>query len=299
MSVEQFKFLKNCMNNDIFRKSFSELAISTFGINFDEWYREGYLGENYINYSFLSEEKVVANVSVNKFNIIYDGKVKNAIQLGTVMTHENYRNKSLIRKLMNIIFKEYEECELIYLFANKNVLDFYPKFGFKRVIEGKYEMNPKQLSEQQLNNNAIIKLDIKKDEHIGILKRLQEDRFPVSQKLGIIKDKYLLDLYCNCEYREDLYYITEEDVIVIFRREEDIVKIYDILSKDKFNLDNIISKVIRKDDKKIQFSFIPESSNYKIEFELEDKSDCALYVKEGKEKLKLNEGILFPETSHT
>ena len=267
MSVEQFKFLKNCMNNDIFRKSFSELALSTFEINFDEWYREGYLGENYINYSYLSEEKVVANVSVNKFNIIYDGKVKNAIQLGTVMTHKNYRNKSLIRKLMNIIFKEYEECELIYLFANKSVLDFYPKFGYKRVVEGKYDMNLKHLSELQLENNAVIKLDINKDEHITILKELQEDRFPVSQKLGIIKDKNLLDLYCNCEYGEDLYYITEDDVIVIFRREDDMVKIYDILSKDKFNLDNIISKIIRKDDRKIQFSFIPESSNYIIEFE--------------------------------
>lgn len=297
--MEEYKFLKNYISDDVYRKSFSDLAISTFGINFDEWYREGYLGENYINYSYLCEEKVVANVSVNKFNIIYDGKVKNAIQLGTVMTHENYRNKSLIRKLMNIIFKEYEECELIYLFANKSVLDFYPKFGFKRVVEGKYEMNLKQLSELQLENNAIIKLDINKDEHITILKKLQEDRFPVSQRLGIIKDKNLLDLYCNCEYGEDLYYITEEDVIVIFRREEDIVKIYDILSKDKFNLDNIISKVIIKNDKKIQFSFIPESSNYKIEFELEDKSDSALFIKEGEEKLKLEDGILFPETSHT
>lgn len=297
--MEEYKFLKNYISDDVYRKSFSDLAISTFGINFDEWYRQGYLGENYINYSYLCEEKVVANVSVNKFNIIYNGKVKIAIQLGTVMTNENYRNKSLIRKLMNIIFKEYEECELIYLFANKSVLDFYPKFGFKRVVEGKYEMNLKQLSELQLENNAIIKLDINKDEHITILKKLQEDRFPVSQRLGIIKDKNLLDLYCNCEYGEDLYYITEEDVIVIFRREEDIVKIYDILSKDKFNLDNIISKVIIKNDKKIQFSFIPESSNYKIEFELEDKSDSALFIKVGEEKLKLEDGILFPETSHT
>lgn len=297
MSVEQFKFLKNYMNNDIYRKSFSELAISTFGINFDEWYKEGYLGENYINYSYLYEEKVVANISVNKFNIIYNGKVKNAIQLGTVMTHKNYRNKRLIKKLMNIVLKEYEECDLIYLFANDTVLDFYPKFGFKRVIEGKYEMDPEQISQAQLNNDAIIKLDLNKEEHIQIVKRLQEDRFPVSQKLGIINDKCLLDLYCNCEYIEDLYYITEDDVIVIFRREDDIVKIYDILSKGKFNLDKIISKVIRKNDKKIQFGFIPESSNYKIEFELEDKSDCALFVKEGKEKLK--DGILFPETSHT
>lgn len=285
------------MNNDIYRKSFSELAISTFGINFDEWYREGYLGENYINYSYLCEEKVIANVSVNKFNIIYNGKVKNAIQLGTVMTHKNYRNKRLIKKLMNIVLKEYEECDLIYLFANDTVLDFYPKFGFKRVIEGKYEMDPEQISQAQLNNDAVIKLDLNKEENRRIVKRLQEDRFPVSQKLGIINDKCLLNLYCNCEFKDNLYYVYEEDIVVILRREDNVVKLYDIFSEGKFNLDNIISKIIRKNDKKIQFNFIPESSNYKIEFGLEDKSDCALFVKEGKVELK--DGILFPETSHT
>jgi len=295
--MEQFKVISNYMENDKYRKRFNELAIKTFSINFDEWYKEGYLGEEYINYSFLCENKVVANVSVNKFNIICNGKLKKAIQLGTVMTDENYRNKGLIRKLMDKVLKEYEYYDLIYLFANDSVLDFYPKFGFKRVIEGKYQMDIKEVNELELNNDKVIKLDLKNEEHKIITKRLTENRVPISRKLGVVNDSWPLKLCCNYGFREDLYYIKEEDTIIILRRENNVVNLFDVLSEDDFDLDNIISKVIRKEDKSIQFNFIPKSKKYKIQFELEENTEDTLFVKEGKGNLE--DGILFPKTSHT
>ena len=295
--MEQFKFIKNYLKNDKYRKSFSELGMKTFSINFDKWYREGYLGDNYINYSFLHEEKVVANVSANKFNIIHNGELKKAIQLGTVMTDENYRNKGLIRKLMDTILKEYENYDLIYLFANDSVLDFYPKFGFKKVIEGKYELDTKEINGLELNNENIIKLDLENEEQKNIIKRLAENRVPISKELGIVNDSSILNLYCNYEFREDLYYIKEEDTIIILRRENNVVNLFDVLSEDDFDLDNIISKVIRKEDKSIQFNFIPKSKKYKIQFELEENTEDTLFVKERKGNLEY--GILFPKTSHT
>lgn len=295
--MEQFKFISNYMNNDEYRKSFNELAMKTYNINFDKWFKEGCINDNYINYSYLCEEKVVANVSINKFNIIYNGKINKAIQLGTVMTDKNYRNKGLIRKLMDIILKEYEDYDLIYLLANNTVLDFYPKFGYKRVIEGKYEMDVREINELELYNDNIIKLDLENEDHKRIIERLIKNRVPISQKLGIIKDYWPLYTYCNYEFRDDLYYLEEEKIIVILRRENNTLELYDILSEKNFVLDNIISKVLRKEDKKVKFEFIPESKKYKIDFELEDKLNDALFVLEGKETLE--DGILFPMTSHT
>lgn len=295
--MEQFKFISNYMNNDEYRKSFNELAMKTYNINFDKWFKEGCINDNYINYSYLCEEKVVANVSINKFNIIYNGKINKAIQLGTVMTDKNYRNKGLIRKLMDIILKEYEDYDLIYLLANNTVLDFYPKLGFKRVIEGKYEMDAREINELELYNDNIIKLDLENEEHKRIIEKLIKNRVPISQKLGIIKDYWPLYIYCNYEFRDDLYYLEEEKIIVILRRENNTLELYDILSEKNFVLDNIISKVLRKEDKKVKFEFTPESKKYKIDFELEDKLNDALFVLKGKETLE--DGILFPMTSHT
>lgn len=67
--MEQFKFISNYMKNDEYRKSFNELALKTFCLDFDEWFVKGFLDDNYINYSFLSGNKIVANVSINKFNL--------------------------------------------------------------------------------------------------------------------------------------------------------------------------------------------------------------------------------------
>ena len=236
-------------------------------------------------------------MSANKFNIIHNGELKKAIQLGTVMTDEHYRNKGLIRKLMDTILKEYENYDLIYLFANDSVLDFYPKFGFKKVIEGKYEMDTKEITALELNNDKVIKLDLENEEQKNIIKRLAENRVPISKELGIVNDSSILNLYCNYEFREDLYYIKEEDTIIILRRENNVVNLFDVLSEDDFDLDNIISKVIRKEDKSIQFNFIPKSKKYKIQFELEENTEDILFVKEG--KVNLEDGILFPKTSHT
>ena len=62
------------------------------------------------------------------------GEEKQYIQLGTVMTHPDYRKKGLSRVLTNKAIADYrEKCDLIYLFANSSVLNFYPKFGFGRI----------------------------------------------------------------------------------------------------------------------------------------------------------------------
>lgn len=294
--MEQFKFISNYMKDEKYRKSFNELAIKTFCLDFDKWFKEGFIDENYINYSFLCGEKIVANVSVNKFNIIYNGKLNKAIQLGTVMTDEAYRNNGLIRKLMDIILKEYEEYDLIYLFANKNVLDFYPKFGFKRVVEGKYEMNTHGLSNTQLNPN-IIKLELENEEHKKVVKKIAKNRVPLSQKLCAIKDNWPLYIHCNYEFKEDLYYLKDKNIIVILRRNNNIINLYDILSEKNFELDEIVEEIIQYTDEKIRFEFIPESNKYSIEFELNDETVDTLFVLKGKETLSA--GVVFPMTSHT
>lgn len=50
------------------------------------------------------------------------------------MTDVKYRDQGLLRIIMEKVIAEWKDkCELIYLFANDSVLDFYPKFGFDKV----------------------------------------------------------------------------------------------------------------------------------------------------------------------
>jgi hypothetical protein len=72
-----------------------QLAEDTFEINFIEWYESGYWGENYIPYSLVDGKKVIANASVTKSKMIINEQSYETIQIGTVMTAENYRSKGL------------------------------------------------------------------------------------------------------------------------------------------------------------------------------------------------------------
>ena len=56
------------------------------------------------------------------------------------------------------------------------------------------------------------------------------NRQPIYQRLGVYNDIWPLLVYCFYEYKDDLYYLVDEDVIVIIRREDGRLHIYDILS---------------------------------------------------------------------
>ena len=127
-----YEMIKNYKDNESLRLSFNELAGKTFGQDFEDWYQNGFWRENYVPYSIVENGKVIANVSVNITDILWDGELKKFIQLGTVMTEENHRNKGLIRQLMEEVEKDYgTKVDGMYLFANDSVVEFYPKFGFK------------------------------------------------------------------------------------------------------------------------------------------------------------------------
>jgi len=133
------ELVKNYRHNEVLRRSFNALTEQTFGFHFEDWYRLGYWREDYVPYSIVEEGQVVANVSVNHTNFLYRGELIRLVQLGTVMTHPDYRGQGLIRRLMEEIEEDYAaRVDGMYLFANDEVLDFYPKFGFRTGRERQY-----------------------------------------------------------------------------------------------------------------------------------------------------------------
>lgn len=118
----KYTYVKDYKNNDKLRGSFNELAKKVYHIDFADWYDNGFWGEEYIPYSLVDGESIIANVSVKLMDFKMDGIDKNYIQIGTVMTDERYRRLGLIRYLMDKIIHEYKgKVDGIYLFANDTV----------------------------------------------------------------------------------------------------------------------------------------------------------------------------------
>ncbi|MFJ8064031.1 GNAT family N-acetyltransferase [Psychrobacillus sp. NPDC096426] len=258
----ELQFIKNYRDNEQHRESFFELANSVFGLNFKGWYQHGFWGMGYIPFSYVVEDKVVANVSINIIDLIIQGNQKRALQVGTVMTHPDYRNRGLSKSLMNKVLDDYKMYDLIYLFANENVLDFYPKFGFEIVEEYQFSMN--YLSNQK-SKNALRKLDITNMDEIKFIFKFAKERIPVSQRFSTVNSHEILMYYCLTVFCNDIYYLESEDAIIIYREDENQINLFDIISKQKINFNHILIEISGEGSKRIIFHYTPDYEGFLFE----------------------------------
>ena len=131
-----YDYRRGCLTDGALRASFNRLTREVFGFDFEKWHAQGYWTDSLTSYRpnmLLDGGAVVANVSETRLRFSLDGRFYDCIQLGTVMTDPAYRGRGLSRRLMETVLAQ--DCDLFYLYANDSVLDFYPKFGFRRVRE--------------------------------------------------------------------------------------------------------------------------------------------------------------------
>ncbi|MED5017764.1 GNAT family N-acetyltransferase [Paenibacillus chibensis] len=254
--MQELLFTKDYKNNEALRESFFELATNTFGLNFENWYQKGYWSERYIPFSFVEGDQVVANVSVNLLEFIINGEKKQAIQIGTVMTHPEYRKRGLSASLMNKVLEEYEnKYDFMYLFANDTVLDFYPKFGFKPVEEHLFSMD---FTPSQFEHTGIRKLNVNQADDLRLIHKFASERMPVSQRFGTDCTQGILMYYCLNVFSDDIYYLENENAIAIYKKENNHMDIFDIISIQEVNIQDILPKLAGIDTENITFHFTPD-----------------------------------------
>ncbi len=293
MELMNYQLISDYKDNELYRKTFNDLAESTFDINFEEWYKHGFWNDKYVCYSYLDKNKVIANVSVNKMDLIYQGNDYRALQIGTVMTHPDYRNQGLAQELINHVISKYEQdYDFFYLFANDTVLDFYPKFGFERVEESSFTVDATSLKKR---NYKIKKLNPDDELDFQLISRIVSNRVPLSSILDVKNSEDLLMFYLLIALRDAIYYIEELDAIVLYEQEEEDLYVLDIISTKKLDIVEVLGFLANKKIETIHVSFTPEKNKY---------IDAA-YIIETEDMLFMRPNLftadpyfLFPATSH-
>lgn len=275
--MEKFELVSDYRNNESLKESFNALAIRTFELDFRGWYNKNYWNDKYIPYSFLDEDKIIANASVNKMSIIINGKTYRAIQIGTVMTDENYRNQGLAKQLMQHIMKQHENtCDFIYLFANDTVLDFYPKFDFTRLNESEFSLNLSK-SPIQMNKNSNVKpLTIEND--ITLCEKFAKNRYVNSTVLDVKQNESLLMFYFTLVFHEAIFYLEDLETIVLMEEEEETLHIFDIISLEAPNIEAVLASIVKETTKKVVFYFTPDFTIVGMTATLMPNDDDALFV---------------------
>lgn len=221
------------------------------------------------------------------------GESKSYVQIGTVMTDEEYRGQELSRVLMEIVLKEWEDkCDIIYLFANDSVLDFYPKFGFQMCNEYQYSMS----IIKECKYGKVRKINMEDDNDIVSVYNMACNTLPFS-KVSVKHNQSLIMFYATYFMKDSIYYIEEYDTVVICEFDEEILYLQEVLSTSKVNLDSIINSIVADKTKKVVLGFTPnEVSAY--EKSLLKEEDTTLFIRKIKDNPFKSEDIMFPVLSH-
>ena len=229
------EIVKHYRNNKALRDSFNALAEATFGLNFENWYQMGYWGDNYDPYSVVIDGTVVANVSLNRTDMVLDGQRKRLYQLGTVMTAEGHRNKGYIRAIMAEIEKDTADADGVYLFGNDSVLEFYPKFGFWKNREFVWE---KTVSQSGPCTTERVLMD-SPENRAALAGAMGASTFPGGCRM--VDNPGLIFFYAAQFMQDCVYYSKALDAWVIAEIEDGEMTLHSVFGAENCTLDAVIA----------------------------------------------------------
>ena len=290
---KDYTFLIGYQREGQYRKALSDLAKKIFGLSFEDWYQTGYWNEKYIPYTLFNGDQAVANSSVNimDFNVL--GEKKRYIQIGTVLTDEAYRNQGLTRFLMEYILQEWDDqCDLIYLFANRTVLEMYPKFGFTSVKEYVYSTS---IEKNAQPGAGFEKLNMDLHANRELLYEYAKNTKPFG-KLCMSENADLVMFYCTSFLKDNVYYIKALDLIVVAMFNEGQLHLWDVFGKREVELDQVINKLIGPETNELLLGFTPrDPTGYEVK---ELIGDDTLFVQKDKVALFAENKLMFSLLSH-
>ncbi len=261
IDLNQYKICENYRDNDYLRNEFFNLVRYVFpSTDFEKWYLKGYWAENYIPYSILVDNKIIANASISKMNLLINGKNINGIQFGTVGTLPEYQKQGFSRILMDYVLHKYQDyTDIFFLFANDTVLDFYPKFGFKRFMEFAF------VAKSNLPQPAYSarKLNINNKSDISLISDLLKSRFTLTEVFGAVDYDFITMWHILNIYPNNLYYLNNEEAIFILTEEKDKIHIWDVIFIKPFDIEASIANILKSNQiKSIIYYFPPDQLNY-------------------------------------
>lgn len=278
-------------DNRELRDSFNSLAEQTFGgLNFEGWYQNGFWGDSYDPHSILLDGRVVANVSVNRCDLQIGGRQYRILQLGTVMTAPEHRGRGLSRAIMEFIEPLMAAADGVYLFGSDSVVDFYPRFGFRRGRELEYrkavrQSGPCAAEQVRMDGPAA---------WARLSRAMEQSRFREGCKM--VGNPELVFFYVSQFMQESVWYIPALDAWTVAELEEGKLTVYSIFAGADVRVDDVIA-AFGPEVRSAVLGFAPESAEgWEVSELLEE--DCNFFVRGGVFDEFEARGLRIPSLSH-
>ena len=241
------------------REAFFDFVPEVFGgLSFREWYARGCWPGTYRPRAIVDDSgQVVATAASSRLQLLVDGRRQPALQLATVGTRPEYRGRGFSRQLLESVLDEARPGDVVFLYGNDSVHDFYPRFGFRRVVE-------KQFVRHRTDRRAVggrgrlRRLKTSDERDFDLIRSLAHERPPVSERFGALDYAHIL--FWHALYVVPTAFVLHEPSgsILAATRVGSRAIVHDFLSHDPGSFARIERELFSAEIRELIFEFTPE-----------------------------------------
>lgn len=178
--------------------------------------------------------RVISHVGVLEMNLVVGGRPMHVGGIHAVATHPDHRRRGHCRALLEESLAWCEgRFDALLLTAGEPAI--YERFGFRVVPEHRFAGK-----KGGSGGRGLRLLDRKSAADGQLLLRLLDKRAPVSERLGIVRDRaiFLFDTASwPLRYAEDL------DAVIAYSVEEGVLQLYDVVTERMPTLDDVLAHI--------------------------------------------------------
>lgn len=223
--------------------------------DFRPWYTRGGWTPAYASHALADDGgEIVASVSVMRMRAVVGGREVRAAQLGAVGVVPERRREGLMRPLLADVLRRLDaETDLVFLYANDSVLDFYPRFGFRPARESAFEL---AVAVHPAPEPAP-RLDLDDPSHCGALLAAWARSLPPTERFGA-RDYGSAALWNVLAFHRDDVHALGPGVHVVAAQRGDVLDLVDVAAPERFDLRAALPRLVRAPVARVRFGFCPE-----------------------------------------
>ena len=238
----------NRCSDPAYEALFDEHIQEVYGFSFSPWLERKLWDERYESYSVIANGRILANVCIFKTDMLIGGQPVRAHQFGAVSTRASERNKGLSRRLLEHVLSIYPDT-LAFMAANPSALDFYPRFGFRRVQTYRPEIAV------SIDNSPDKAVRLDPDDSL-VLGALHGPRV-YSGLVDSMNTQSVQRFHLLLNHPEDICLLPNCGVIVIARQDGEKLYLADVIAPKPLAFDSLMRELPFCGVKRVEFGFCP------------------------------------------
>jgi GNAT superfamily N-acetyltransferase len=223
-------------------------------VSFRLWCEYEGWNDDYHAFALAHGTEIVASASLQRMDVIVEDQPLTAWQLGAVGVIPEWRGRGLQRQILPQLLEIPGPRDLVFLFANENVVEFYPKFGFRRSREysfgAEHRVTPAAKRWERLSCGRA--------DHRALLVQKAASALPVTRRFGARNYASIALWYWTNFYADCFYYSAELDAIFVVEQEGPRLTILDVFSSTPVDLAACLPHLVREPVSQLEFGFTPE-----------------------------------------